>query len=407
MKPPTLKKLLFRKQLPAPVRRTLEALAPGACLLDADRVVLLGEMESQSMEHPVLLEEKPIGYVMGGIEAKQVAEMLAYLAALEYEKRALCQDALDKYKEISLVYAMTEKVQASLDSHEVANLVLDEIKHFFKVTRASIMLYHEQAEDLREVATRGREYTGASRYKIGEGIPGHVLQTGRAEVVDNVMNDPRSRNEAYIPGSQLCVPLKIKEKTIGVLNVMSSQRSRFTSSELKLLMTLASQAAVALENALIYEDLADTCTDAVADDGAPCPDKSPGLSILYVEDSRNNRMLIDFYLRKTPYEISFAENGEEGVVRFKEGGYDVVLMDMEMPVLDGYAATRAMRAFEEAHALPATPIIALTGHDDSREHRRCMEAGCTDLLIKPVEKKRLFERLRQMAEKSRGRTEQA
>jgi CheY-like chemotaxis protein/putative methionine-R-sulfoxide reductase with GAF domain len=402
MKSPSLKKLLFRKGLPGPLERTLGALAPGACLLDQDRALIWGQREDQAMEHPVVLAGETIGFALGGVEARQVAELLSYLAEAELEKRAVCQDALDKYKEVSLVYALTEKVQASLDSGEVANMVLDEIKNFFKVTHASLLLYDERIDKLREAASRGREYTASRTYGVGEGIPGHVLKTGRAEVVDNVMNDPRSKNEEYIPGSQLCVPLKIKEKCIGVLNVTSSRRARFTSSELKLLMTLASQAAVALENALIYEDLAETCTDAVAGEGAPCSENNPGLSILYVEDSRNNRMLIDFYLRKTPYEVSFAEDGEEGVQYFKDGGYDVVLMDMEMPVLDGYAATRAIRDYEREHALPATPIVALTGHDDSRERHRCLEAGCTEVLSKPVNKQQLFERLKALAEAIRG-----
>jgi CheY-like chemotaxis protein len=405
MTPPSLKKLLFRKGLPEPVATTLDALAPGSCLLDMDGSVLWGEQVSQSMEHPVLLDGKEIGWVVGGIEAKRSAGLLAYLAGLEREKRAVCQEALEKYKEISLVYALTEKVQASLDSREIANIVLDDLQRFFKVNHASLMLFDEGSGELKEIAMRGRKYSAARTYKSGQGIPGHVFETGRAEVVNNVIKDARSGDEDYIPGSQICAPLKIKEKAIGVVNVTSSRRGRFTAAELKLLSTLAAQAAAALENAMIYEGLADTCTEAVADADAPCPGKDPGLSVLYMEESRNNRMLLDFYLRKTPYELSFAENGEEGLLRFQEGGFDVVLMDMEMPILNGYEATRAIRDYEKEHALPPTPVIALTGHDGNEALRQCMDVGCTDVLSKPVEKQRLFSCLKELAREIRGAPE--
>ncbi|MGE4558203.1 MAG: response regulator [Desulfovibrionaceae bacterium] len=406
MKPPSLKKLLFRKGLPESVAKTLDALAPGSCLLDMDRSVLWGELICQSMEHPVLLEEEAIGWVAGGVEAKRSADLLSYLAELEREKRAVCQDALEKYKELSLVYALTEKMQASLDSREIASIMLDELRRFFKVTHASLMLFDERCGELKEVAIRGREYSAARTYKPGQGIPGHVFESGRAEVVDNVINDPRSRNEAYIPGSQICAPLKIKEKSIGVVNITSPQRGRFTAAELKFLSTLAVQAALSLENAMIYEDLADNCTDAISDEDAPRADKDPGLSVLYVEDSRNSRMLVDFYLRKTPYELSFAQNGEEGLLRFQEGEVDVVLMDMEMPVLNGYEATRAIRDYEREHGLPPTPVIALTGHDGDGAAHRCRDVGCTGVLNKPVEKQELFACLKDLARRVHGAPEE-
>jgi CheY-like chemotaxis protein len=79
-----------------------------------------------------------------------------------------------------------------------------------------------------------------------------------------------------------------------------------------------------------------------------------------------------------------AENGTNVVERFKEGGYDLVFMDLQMPGLDGYAATRAIRAWEELHGLPRVPIIVLTANTDGEAQRKSVLAGCTGFVAKPV-----------------------
>src|SRR5438105_860907 len=88
---------------------------------------------------------------------------------------------------------------------------------------------------------------------------------------------------------------------------------------------------------------------------------APGiLKILLVDDSTDNRVLIQSYLKATPCRIDLAENGAISVEKFKAQRYDLVITDMYMPVMDGHAATRAMRQWEKEKGIPATPIIALT-----------------------------------------------
>jgi PAS domain S-box-containing protein len=114
------------------------------------------------------------------------------------------------------------------------------------------------------------------------------------------------------------------------------------------------------------------------------------LTILLAEDSENNRMLVEFYLQKTPYQIDAAENGEVAVERFIHRDYDLVLMDMQMPVMDGYSATRAIRKWEQESSLRPTPIVALTANAMKEDEARCMEAGCSAYLSKPVSKTKLL-----------------
>jgi CheY-like chemotaxis protein len=114
------------------------------------------------------------------------------------------------------------------------------------------------------------------------------------------------------------------------------------------------------------------------------------LSILLVEDSEDSRLLVQTYLKKTPYALDFAENGQEAVEKFKGGKYDIVLMDTQMPVMDGSAATRAIRAWETEKGLRPTPIVALTAHALREDAQRSLEDGCDAHLTKPVKKAKLL-----------------
>jgi signal transduction histidine kinase/DNA-binding response OmpR family regulator len=115
------------------------------------------------------------------------------------------------------------------------------------------------------------------------------------------------------------------------------------------------------------------------------------LRILLADDSDDNRFLVRGYLRDTGCVIDEVKNGAEVVELFRAGIYDMVLMDAEMPVMDGYAATRAMRALEKERAAPETPILALTAHALKEARDRSIEAGCTDHLTKPITKTALLE----------------
>ena len=113
--------------------------------------------------------------------------------------------------------------------------------------------------------------------------------------------------------------------------------------------------------------------------------------VLLVEDNPDNRLLVRAFLKGLPCAIDEAENGAEGVALFQAGGYDLVLMDIQMPVMDGHTATRAMRAWEREHDLSPIPVIALTAHAIKEDMERSLAAGCTAHLTKPIKKAALEE----------------
>jgi CheY-like chemotaxis protein len=120
---------------------------------------------------------------------------------------------------------------------------------------------------------------------------------------------------------------------------------------------------------------------------------APPLCILLVEDAEENRLLIQAYLKNTNYRIEVAVNGQMAVEKFTADRYDLVLMDMQMPVMDGYAATRAIRKWEADNKAAPTPIIALTAYALKEEEQKSMDAGCDAHLTKPIKKAKLLETL--------------
>jgi PAS domain S-box-containing protein len=122
----------------------------------------------------------------------------------------------------------------------------------------------------------------------------------------------------------------------------------------------------------------------------------PPLRILLADDSRDNRLLVRAYFANSPVQLAEAENGRIAVDLFKQNTYDLVLMDMRMPEMDGYTATRAIRAWETERHLRRTPVIALTASALDEAVRGCLEAGCDLHVSKPVKRAVLFEAIVQM-----------
>ncbi|MBE9504524.1 MAG: PAS domain S-box protein [Proteobacteria bacterium] len=118
--------------------------------------------------------------------------------------------------------------------------------------------------------------------------------------------------------------------------------------------------------------------------------KEQPLNILLAEDAEDNRLLVKAFLKDTSHKLDMAKNGEEAVEMFTAGEYDLVLMDMQMPVMDGYTATRVIRGWENRNERKAIPVIAFTAHALKEEAEKCLEAGCTAHLSKPIKKQDLI-----------------
>ncbi|MCS7012584.1 MAG: response regulator [Chloroherpetonaceae bacterium] len=119
--------------------------------------------------------------------------------------------------------------------------------------------------------------------------------------------------------------------------------------------------------------------------------ESISLKILVADDARDNQLLIKAFFKKQPFEVCFASNGYEALAQFKAQDFDLVLMDLQMPDLDGYAATAAIRQWERETKRTRTPIIALTAFALEEKQARALEAGCDAYLTKPIKKEALLQ----------------
>ena len=112
--------------------------------------------------------------------------------------------------------------------------------------------------------------------------------------------------------------------------------------------------------------------------------------ILLVEDNEMNRDMLSRRLERKGYEVAIAVDGQEGIDKAQSGDYDLVLMDMSLPEIDGWEATRQLRAQPATEKLP---IIALTAHAMAGDREKALEAGCDDYDTKPIEFQRLLSKI--------------
>ena len=112
--------------------------------------------------------------------------------------------------------------------------------------------------------------------------------------------------------------------------------------------------------------------------------------ILLVEDNEMNRDMLSRRLQRKGYTVSMAVDGRQGVEMARAGGFDLILMDMSLPEIDGWEATRQLRAVPETRSVP---IIGLTAHAMAGDREKALEAGCNDYDTKPVELPRLLAKI--------------
>jgi CheY-like chemotaxis protein len=109
--------------------------------------------------------------------------------------------------------------------------------------------------------------------------------------------------------------------------------------------------------------------------------------VLLVEDNEMNRDMLSRRLQRRGYEVMIAVDGQQGVAMAQSESPDLILMDMSLPLIDGWEATRTLKAAAETKHIP---VIALTAHAMSTDRDKAMEAGCDDYDTKPIELPRLL-----------------
>jgi transcriptional regulator with GAF, ATPase, and Fis domain len=204
-------------------------------------------------KHAIRSDSETIGWVIGDSQALYIAELLTFLSEQEAEKEDLLDEILNLYRQINMLFNLSDRLAASLELEEVANLTLEEACRLIDATGSSIILVDFQEKERRTIATFGHALHPQMIQNPSESIVGAVLASERAEIVNDVSVDPRYVMENDDFKALIYAPLKAKDKTIGGIVLVSEKPVRYSAADLNLLNTLASQAAPAIENALLHE----------------------------------------------------------------------------------------------------------------------------------------------------------
>ncbi len=251
----TLKRLLRKKEFSSVVHSLMAALDTPVWIQGSDGSPLMGQPQGDSSQRfAIQFQEEILGWACSpSPQAAAIAELLSYSLDQEFAKKQLAQETLDKYKELNLIYKLGDRISANLELVAVANLILQEAQEILETSNGSVMLVNEDTQQLDVIAAFGGESFPKLSLKIGEGIAGNVASTGKAEIINNVQADQRYVPSAHNLRSLMCVPLKGQEKILGVINISNHESVQYTAADLKLLGVLASQAAIAIENAILHE----------------------------------------------------------------------------------------------------------------------------------------------------------
>ncbi len=256
MAPGTLGKVMKKKEFAPILQRIVSALKTPIIIEDSEGTLLMATDGVESgARYPVHGANEVIGWVIGSERVAPIASLLSYEAGMEIEKRTLVRETLNKYKEITLLYDIVEKISSCLDTKEVARLVIEEARRVIKLSSVSVLLLNKETDTLELIGEYGHERGAIAIASRGVGIAGSVWLSGRAEIVNDVHSDPRFIKEDAANSSLMCAPLKAKDKVVGVIKLGNDRPVTYSAEDLKLFTTLASLAAVAIENASLYEQL--------------------------------------------------------------------------------------------------------------------------------------------------------
>lgn len=255
-----LKRLVHKKGVRSILEGMIRSFGGELAVEDHEGRLLLGVAPAAGESLPISLNGQLLGYVRGRTNTAALAASLQLYLQQEQEKRTIAKETLDRYKELTLLYGIAEKISTNMSPPEVGSMMLEQALYLIKADNASVALLDEN-DKLQELAGIGcadsqQRHRGVMQVTD---IAADVIKQGRAEIVNDVQQDRRFIANATTPVSSLmCAPLKVKDKVIGVITISTEAPHTYTADELKMLSSLAVQAASVIENATLYDQLHDT-----------------------------------------------------------------------------------------------------------------------------------------------------
>ena len=259
-----LKRIINQREVSKFLNDFADLLGEAVSIYDPRGKCIFGPAENDGLEHPVVLEDTYLGLVRGGNDSSVVSSLLYSLAALERNKKTVVQEALDKYREISLLYEMAEKITVLVDPGKIGDMIIEGLLRLVVVDHVSIMMLDKGADRLKVLASHGPGPKPGDEIAADSGLFLDILEKARSEIINDFAADPREINGFHdsreITGfsgisSLICAPLRVNEENLGLFLVASHTPKTFTSGDLSLVSALAYQGAVSLENVRLLKKL--------------------------------------------------------------------------------------------------------------------------------------------------------
>jgi putative methionine-R-sulfoxide reductase with GAF domain len=208
----------------------------------AGTVVLEREAAGIGFERfPIVVEGETVGWVEGDRVARSVASVLSYALSREADKRSLAREALDRYRELNLVYQLADRLSGALSVGDVAAIAIEEASRL-PAGGDGFFLVAEPDGALRLVGSGSVGWD----VRAGEGILGAIAGSAVAEEVNDVAGDPRTSAAERGLASLIAAPLVARGRTLGLLGATSATRVEYRGADLKLVAAIAAIAGPAL-----------------------------------------------------------------------------------------------------------------------------------------------------------------
>lgn len=247
----SLRRLAQRARVGQLLAEVAPAFGHSAALLDGDGSVVAGfGPPPASPAIPLHVAGERLGFVAAALNTEALASLLAVVLGGELERRALSEETLERYKELNFLYTFAERLGGCLGRAETATLVREEAEKLFRAEVAAVLLRDDDGHALQAASTTADRPPELAALLSQRDVIDRVIELGRPELVEEL--DPTSADLAGL-GSIMCAPLRSAQRTIGVVVVGVRGSCPWRSGDVKLLSSLASQAAAAIENALLHE----------------------------------------------------------------------------------------------------------------------------------------------------------
>lgn len=245
-----LRRLVSRHRHVAPMLAVLLAATNArVTICDATGDVILDRQSGSAPpdapvdRHPITVEGSTVGWVEGPRPAGAIASVLSYAAARETDKRALAREALDRYRELNLIYDLAEQIGATLEVDAVAAVAVAEASRLPSGGEGFLVL---------------RDGPGAAQ--LTSGVLG-AIAAGEAEIVNDIAADPRATSTERVSASLVASPLVVRGERLGVVGTRSATPVEYHASDLKLLMAIAALTAPTLDQAATHASALRATTD--------------------------------------------------------------------------------------------------------------------------------------------------